>query len=226
MKKNIVFYVTRQYMKQNKGRTFTTFAGIVFMVLLMTCVFVGRDTGIYYLQDVASLKNGKWHVSMYGITSEKYEEVREMPNVKETALSAALGSTLFGASANPERPYLNLKAYSVPCFDWMNIKLSEGRLPENSREIIVSKSAAEDGSDIAVGDLVEAELFERSITGINSEIKETVFPFQNITIKYGETKDVPEEFPYWGENEDFRENRTYTGQKGTYQVVGIMEPPA
>ena len=55
MKKNIVFYVTRQYMKQNKGRTFTTFAGIVFMVLLMTCVFVGRDTGIYYLQDVASL---------------------------------------------------------------------------------------------------------------------------------------------------------------------------
>ncbi len=226
MKRNIVFYVTRQYMKQNKGRTFTTFAGIVFMVLLMTCVFVGRDTGIQYLQDVASLKNGKWHVSMYDITREEYETIREMPGVKETACSAAYGSTVFEASANAERPYLNLKAYSMPCFDWMNIELSEGRLPENPKEIIVSKSAVEDGSDIAIGDQVEAEFFKRSITGINPEIEESVFPFQGITLKYGETKDVPEDFPYWEDNEDFRENRTYTGQKETFRVVGIMESPS
>lgn len=225
MRKNVVFYVTRQYMKQNKGRTFTTFAGIVFMVLLMTCVFVGRDTGIHYLQDVASLKDGKWHVSMYGITAEEYEKVREMPDVKETALSVTYGNTEFAASANPERPYLNLKAYSMPCFDWMNIKLSDGRLPENSREIIVSKSAVEDGSEIAVGDQVEAEIFGRSVTAINPEVKEILFPFQGITLKYGETREAPEDFPYWEDNEDFRENRTYTGQKETYEVVGIMETP-
>ena len=49
MRKNVVFYVTRQYMKQNKGRTFVTFIGIVFMVILMTGVFIGKDTGIGYL---------------------------------------------------------------------------------------------------------------------------------------------------------------------------------
>lgn len=226
MRKNIVFYVTRQYMKQNKGRTFTTFAGIVFMVLLMTCVFVGRDTGIQYLEDVASLKDGKWHISMYDITPEDYEKVENMPGIKETACSASYGCTEFEASADAERPYLNLKAYSLLCFDWMNIELAEGRLPENPQEIIVSRSAVEDGSEIAIGDQVEAEFFDRSITGINPEIKESVFPFQGLSLKYGETKDVTEDFPYWGENEDFRENRTYTGQKGTYQVVGIMEPPS
>lgn len=226
MKRNIVFYVTRQYMKQNKGRTFTTFAGIVFMVLLMTCVFVGRDTGIDYLQDVASLKDGKWHVSLYDITLEEYEKVREMPGIRETALSAAYGNTEFAASANPERPYLNVKAYSMACFDWMNIELSEGRLPENSREIMISKSAVEEGSDIAVGDQVEAELFDRSVTVTNPDIEGITFPFQGITLKYGETKDVPEDFPYWEENEDFQENRIYTGQKETYQVSGIMETPA
>lgn len=226
MKRNIVFYVTRQYMKQNKGRTFTTFAGIVFMVLLMTCVFVGRDTGIDYLQDVASLKDGKWHVSLYDITPEEYEKVRDMPGVKETARSAAYGNTEFAASANPERPYLNVKAYSMACFDWMNIELSEGRLPENSREIMISKSAVEEGSDIAVGDQVEAELFDRSVTVTNPDIEGITFPFQGITLKYGETKDVPEDFPYWEENEDFQENRIYTGQKETYQVSGIMEIPA
>lgn len=226
MRKNIVFYVTRQYMKQNKGRTLTTFAGIVFMVLLMTCVFVGRDTGIGYLQDVAALKDGKWHVSMYGITSKEYGEVLEVPGVKETAVSTTYGSTEFTESENEERPYLNVKAYTMPCFDWMNIELSEGRLPESSREIIVSKSAVEDGSDIAIGDKVEAEFFERSITGINPEVGETIFPFYSLTLKYGETKTVPEDFPYFGENPDFRENREYTGQQGTYEVVGIMETPS
>lgn len=137
MRKNIVFHVTRKYMMRNKGRTFTTFAGIVFMVLLMTCVFVGKDTGIRYLEDVASLKDGKWHVSMYDITEKEYEQVLEVPGVKET-----------------------------------------------------------------------------------------VFPFQGITLKYGETKDVPEDFPYFGENTSFRENRQYTGQEKIYEVTGIMETPS
>lgn len=225
MKKNIVFYVTRKYMKQNKGRTFTTFAGIVFMVLLMTCVFVGRDTGIRYLEDVASLKDGKWHVSMYDITQKEYEKVLEVPGVKETAFSITYGNSEFKASANEERPYLNVKAYSIPCFDWMNIKLSKGRLPEDPGEIIVSESALEDGADISIGDQLETEFFERSITGIDPEVEETVFPFQGITIKYGETKEVSEEFPYFGENTSFRENREYTGQKAVYEVVGIMETP-
>lgn len=226
MRKNVVFYVTRQYMKQNKGRTFTTFAGIVFMVLLMTCVFVGKDTGIRYLQDVASLKDGKWHVSMYEITTEEYEKVLQTPGVKETAVSAAYGCTEFAASADPERPYLNVKAYTAPCFDWMNIQLMEGRLPKNSKEIIVSRSAVDDGAKLSIGDQVEADFFERSITGIDPEVEKTVFPFQGITLKYGETKEVPETFPYWGENESFRENRQYTGQKESYEVVGIMEAPS
>lgn len=226
MKKNIVFYVTRKYMKQNKGRTFTTFAGIVFMVLLMTCVFVGRDTGIRYLEDVASLKDGKWHVSMYDITEKEYEKVMEVPGVKEAAFSTTYGSTEFEASASEEHPYLNVKAYTMPCFDWMNIKISEGRLPENPREIIISESAVKDGSDISLGDKVEAEFFDRSVTGIDPEVEETVFPFQGITVKYGETKEVGEDFPYWVENTSFRENREYTGQKEAYEVVGIMEKPA
>lgn len=225
MKRNIVFYVTRKYMRQNKGRTLTTFAGIVFMVLLMTCVFVGRDTGIRYLEDVASLKDGKWHMSMYDITEKEYEKVLKVPGVKETAISAGYGSSEFGASANEERPYLNVKAYSMPCFDWMNIKLSEGRLPENSGEMIISESALEDGSDISIGDRVETEFFSRSITGIDPEVEETVFPFQGIKVKYGETKEVSAEFPYFGENTSFRENREYTGQKLSYEVVGIMETP-
>ncbi|MDO4322320.1 MAG: FtsX-like permease family protein [Lachnospiraceae bacterium] len=226
MKGNVIFYVTRQYMKKNKRRTLTMFAGIVCMVLLMTCVFVGRDTGIAYLEEVASLKDGKWHVSMYGVTQKEREEVEQLSYVKETAASAAYGCTVFEQSANKERPYLNVKGYGEPCFDWMNIRVLEGRLPESETELIVSQSALEDGAALAVGDTVEAAFFERSVTGTDSQMEKTVFPFYELTLAYGETKAVPESFPYFGENESFRENKEYTGQKGTYKVVGIMETPS
>ena len=126
MKKNIVYYVTRQYMKLNKKRTFTTFLGIIFMVLLMTCVFVGKDTAIGYLEDVASQKDGKWHVTMYDVTQKELEEVEKLEEIEKTAISADYGFTEFAQSANENRPYLNVKAYTTECFDWMNIKLKEG----------------------------------------------------------------------------------------------------
>ena len=47
--RNVVHYVTARYMRLNKKRTLTTFLGIVFTVLLMTCVFVGRESSIAYL---------------------------------------------------------------------------------------------------------------------------------------------------------------------------------
>ena len=47
--KKIIFHVTRQYMKRNPGRTAVTFTGIALMVMLMTCVFVGKDTVLRYL---------------------------------------------------------------------------------------------------------------------------------------------------------------------------------
>ena len=59
--KKIIFHVTRQYMKRNKGRTAVTFTGIALMVMLMTCVFVGKDTVLRYLEKVASLRSGSWH---------------------------------------------------------------------------------------------------------------------------------------------------------------------
>ena len=42
--KKIIFQVTRRYMKRNRRRTAITFLGILLMVILMTCVFVGQDT--------------------------------------------------------------------------------------------------------------------------------------------------------------------------------------
>lgn len=225
MRKNIVYYVTRQYMKMNKKRTFTTFLGIVFMVLLMTCVFVGKDTAIDYMEQVGSLKEGKWHIGLYDITKKEREEVEKLAEVEKTAVSVNYGCTEFAQSANESRPYLNVKGYQEECFDWMNIKLKSGRLPENANEVVLSDAVMADGASITVGDTIKTEYFTRSITGINKEIEGTEFPAYNIYLEYGKTVDVPQDFPYYGENDDFIENRDYSGKKQELTVVGIMETP-
>lgn len=224
MKKNIVYYVTRQYMKLNKKRTFTTFLGIIFMVLLMTCVFVGKDTAIGYLEDVASQKDGKWHVTMYDVTQKELEEVEKLEEIEKTAISADYGFTEFAQSANENRPYLNVKAYTTECFDWMNIKLKEGRLPESANEIVISESVMKDGAALAIGDTVQTEYFMRSITGMDKN-RESFFPFYDISLAYGQTVAVPQNFPYYEENDSFKEVRDYTGKKQELKVVGIMEVP-
>ena len=82
--KNVVCYVTKQYMKNNKRRTFSTFVGIMFMVILMTCVFVGRDTAMKYLVSVAENGKGKWHSILYDVNQDTINEFQSRDYVEET----------------------------------------------------------------------------------------------------------------------------------------------
>ncbi|MBQ3515341.1 MAG: ABC transporter permease [Lachnospiraceae bacterium] len=224
--KKIMFHVTRQYMKLNKKRTITTLVGIIFMVVLMTCVFVGKDTALSYLEQVASAKSGSWHVSVFDVDLEQYEKIKELNYISETAVSKSFGYTDFEASGNELRPYLYVKGYSQECFDWMNIELESGRYPENDSEIVISIQALKDGADISIGDVIEIDCFTRYITGINEEIQGTIFPFHNFTVETGQTLEMPLNFPYWGENKDFLETHESNNIRGTYRVVGFISVPS
>ena len=224
--KKIIFHVTRQYMKRNKGRTAVTFTGIALMVMLMTCVFVGKDTVLRYLEKVASLHSGSWHMTVYGLDNANCKEVAAVDGIDKIGYVARKGFTEFPASANKDRPYLEIKAYSPICFELTNIHVTQGRLPENEKEIIISETTLTDGSSVKIGDVMQAKFFDRSITGINAELSESVFPYFGVSVKYGETVDVPLNFPYYPENDDFRQNKEYRGTSGSYTVVGFMEPPA
>lgn len=224
---NIVHHVTPKYMMLNKKRTFTTFIGIVFMVLLMTCVFVGKDTAIHYLQDVVSQREGKWHYALYDVTDAERQKVQELYYIQDMSESVPLGMTVFGKSANASRPYLNVKAYGESCFDWYHVKLSDGRMPRNEKELILSDACLQDGSKLKIGDQIDAAFFQRTFTGIQEDPDvQTIFPSYNFfEIPYGETVTAPEQFPYYAPNSSFRENQEMTGRSEKYTIVGFMETP-
>ena len=222
--RKIVHHVTRQYMKKNKRRTFTTFLGIVFMVMLMTCVFVGRDTGVTYLGDMAAANDGKWHAIVYEADKEVYEKIKDLKQVKATSVSADYGYTDFARSANPDRPYLQVKAYGEKNFDWMNIMVTEGRLPEKTGELLLNEDVLKDGAQIAIGDTISASYFKRIIQRYDTE-GSTYFPYDRFTLEGNVAKEAPQGFPYYGENDTFFETKEATGESGTYTVVGFMEHP-
>ncbi len=225
--RKIIHHVTKAYMKKNKKRTFITLFGIMCMVMLMTCVFVGKETAITYLETLASQERGKWHISAYDITTKQYEELKNLENVEQVVMSAEYGHSEFANSANEERPYIQIKAYEKDAFDWMNIRLAEGRFPENKNEILMNVEALEDGADIKIGDTVSVDCFNRYIIRKGNDNGMLAFPSYNFSLKSGERPEAPQGFPYYGEEtETFYEEHDYVGFKNTYTVVGFMEKPA
>ena len=234
--KKIIFQVTKTYMKKNKRRTVITFAGILVMVILMTAVFVGKDTIMNFMQRAVEEENGKWHVQIYGVGKEAAEEIGNLDGVETVNVSRPLGYTDFKESGNPEEtPMLELKGYSGELFDLMNMRLVEGRYPENDHEILISERAVKEGSTINVGDTIEVNAYRRYIHAFISETEQKKLEkgeeiggvgfFSGFNLTHGETVEVPDHFPYYESNDIFEMIHEPTGLKGTYTVVGIMQSP-
>lgn len=196
------------------------------MVLLLTCVFVGKDTVFSYLSELASVKNGSWHAICYDVDSSQYKQMKELDYMDEVGTSIDYKFMDCKVSANHWKPFWEIKAYSQNVFDWMNISILEGRLPQKEDEIVISKTAIEDGGKIQIGDKIKGDFFTRSIKGINPKIESSIFPYSHITIHYGETVEVDQNFPYYGFNEDIEEIHKQTGMSGEYTVVGIVDTPS
>ena len=225
--KRIIHQVTRSYMKKNKGRTVISMLGILLMVALMTCVFVGKDTMIGYLEDIGGANDGKWHFSFYNIDREQFSRIEAQEFVKQTAMSEDLHYSAFERSGNELRPYLNVKRYSDNAFDWQNIEVTQGRLPEKENEIVISEEVLTDGGKLSVGDTIETDCFRRYIENTGEGV--TVFPFLDFSLESGETKEAPADFGYFLEGDEFyldhREIHENTGERENYTVTGFIRTP-
>ena len=200
--KKIVFQVTWEYMKKNRRRTLITFAGIVVMVMLMTAVFIGRDTVLEFLSNAIAADKGGWHAQVYDLNAEQVDQIEGLSYVDQIEVSRARGYIEFPLSGNKDAtPFLEVKGYTDGMFSLLNIRLTEGRYPENENEIILSERARSEGSDVKVGDVVEGAFFERYMHafssadyGIDGEDNGFLLFTNGYHIGHGETKKLPDHF--------------------------------
>lgn len=219
----IVHQVTLKYLMRNRRRSLISLISISLMVILLTGVFIGKDTAIRFFTDIAEAQRGKWHINVYDVNEEQYEKLKALPFVEETGISSHLAVSEFSESASEYKPYLDLRAYSRNSLDWMNITVTEGRMPENDQEVILSSALKEDGSSVSIGETVSIKGVRRIIT--NSCDHKKIFPFQEIVMEPWETMEVPYDFPYYPDNPEITETVEPDGFEKEYTVTGFMEVP-
>ena len=228
----IVHQVTLKHMKMNMKRTVISVIGIALMVMLLTTVLVGKDTAFQYFVDIVSAKKGGYHYAVYDIDKEKLEKLKEMDEITEIAVTEDLKYSDFEQSANPNKPFVNVRRYSASAFEWMNIKLVDGRFPQNGNEIVISEQAIKDGSTVKIGDKISTSTFRRYFKNNNtSGAFGTQYPV--FEVPAGETLEVPFNMFYFVPGteigDDFyksgEEIHKDTGFSQEFTVVGIIEAP-
>ncbi|MBU5591970.1 FtsX-like permease family protein [Clostridium sp. MSJ-4] len=141
--------ITTKYMKVQKKRTLLTILGIIMSIALIsgtgTIFYSYRDARI---QDVKQDK-GDYEVRFKNISKNQIDTLKNHTEFKDISIVQYIG---FGKihdtpkeemkESTPKFKYTYLKAYDDKSLkDTFTINLLEGRLPENSNEIIIEKGA-------------------------------------------------------------------------------------
>ena len=197
---NLLNKLTIKNLKLNKKRTIVTIIGITLSVALITAVASIYTSGLKSLINFETYEKGNFHVAFYNVPKENlyiFQNNREIENLN---LTQNIGYAKIN-SKNPDKPYAYIKAFTKNSFANLSIKLVEGRLPENSNEIIIPTHLKTNGRlELTVGSEITLLIGQR-INLDDNTILEQNNPFQN--------------------NEDIINTTAKT-----YKIVGIVERPA
>ena len=137
---NILNKFTIKSLKLNKKRTIVTIIGIMLSTALI-CGVAGLVSSFQNsLIDWARTNDGNYHVTFKNVESNKAQYVTENQKVKDYFISSSLGWANLEGSKTTNKPYLHILAYDKKALENYGVVLTDGRLPQNSNEIIITES--------------------------------------------------------------------------------------
>lgn len=186
-------------MKENPKRTVVTIIGIVLATALITGVACMAVSFRASLIEYEKLNNGDYHYAFMGVPSENLKYFENNQQIEKLALMEELGYATLEGSQNPDKPYVFVCGMSETAKEALALRLVEGRMPLNDRELVVGRHMRSNGLvDIKVGDVLTLSVGNRMSEGHK----------------------LTQETPYLYEEEMLEQvfERTYT-------VVGVVERP-
>lgn len=169
---NIFKQYTKRNLKENKTRTIVTIIGIILSVAMFTATTESFATVENYFIKYAEETTGKFHVGFFDVKNKDIAKITEDERVKSYVYMSEIGYADIG-STNAYKPYIYIGGISKDYNDTMPIKLTEGRLPENSNEIVVSEHLYSNGGvKLELGQTITLNVGERQYTeliGISDE---------------------------------------------------------
>lgn len=163
---NILNKVTRKALGRNRMRTFVTIIGIVLSAAMFTAVTTSITSMQEYMKKCCEQTDGSWYAGYMAADVDKYREIRSDEDVSVTAYLEDMGYAVIGSS-NEYKPYLYIGGMSGNFTDIVAVNLIEGRMPQNSDEIILPKHLITNGGikDYNIEDKITLDVGQRSYDG-------------------------------------------------------------
>ena len=211
---NILKKFTLKNLKLNKKRTIVTIIGIMLSTALVCAVSGMVSSTQKTLVNLMKESDGDFHVCFEEIPREQLKYVENNVDVESYFLSTNLGYAKLEDSHNPDKPYAYVMEFDKSALEKSALKLEEGRMPENSNEILIPRHLLENGRiNIKVGDTITLNIGTRQLTD-GSKLTQSNSYLTEDTLA-GETaiEDIPTE-------------EIVDTKAKTYTVVGIIERPS
>lgn len=171
--------LTLEYMKKNKKRSLVSIIAISLVTILITLLLVLFSSYQEYM--INSTRNkGNWEAKFCDITYAKAKEIANHKNIKEVSIIHQIGISEEDFLDDEWGAVLrfNVKSYDQNALKNAKINLYEGRLPENSHEIVLSISSFE---DFPINSTIEmtlnGNLYNYTIVGKTKELNFDIHKF-------------------------------------------------
>ena len=207
--KNVLNNFTIKSLKLNIKRTIATCMGIIMSTALICAVAGVFSSFQQTLIKHAKESDGDYHAVFLDVKPNEQKYILENRNVKSTFITQGIGYSKLEKVQNEYKPYLYLTAFDKDALNDWGLKLVEGRMPEDSNEVVIPKHLEENGGiTYHIGDKIELNIGKR-MTDDEDELKQNN-PYNN-QAEEGE--------------EDYVAEHLEATQSREFTIVGVIERP-
>jgi len=212
---NILKKLTLKSLKLNKKRTIVTIIGIILSTALI-CAVAGMITSVQKtLINYAKSHSGNYHVCFKNIPNDELKYIKENKNVQNYFLSKNVGYGKLEKVENEYKPYIFVMEYDKKGLEQGGVTLLEGRMPENSNEIVIPEHLIKSGRiNYTIGEKITLNLGKR-------QTKDGLELTQEDALLTDESEKTESSSKSKSETEDLEE--IVDTKEHTYTIVGIIE---
>ncbi|MDF2684905.1 MAG: transporter, permease protein [Clostridia bacterium] len=204
---NIINKLTLRHLFLNKKRTLVTVVGVIISVAMITAVATIGFSFLDLMQRETINQTGYWHEVFLNSEASNLKYIEEDKNTDTVTINKELGYAKLEGSQNEYKPFLFITSYDVEGIENIkNIKLYQGRFPENENEVLISKHISENGGvNYKIGDKIALSVGNRYSIQADGTYSTTALTQNN---------------PYNTDEEVFIAQNDIT-----YTIVGFIERP-
>lgn len=212
---NILKKLTLKSLKLNKKRTIVTIIGIILSTALI-CAVAGMITSVQKtLINYAKSHSGNYHVCFKNIPNDELKYIKENKNVQNYFWSKNVGYGKLEKVENEYKPYIFVMEYDKKGLEQGGVTLLEGRMPENSNEIVIPEHLIKSGKiNYTIGEKITLNLGKR-------QTKDGLELTQEDALLTDESEETELSSKSKSETEDLEE--IVDTKEHTYTIVGIIE---